>query len=131
MEKHFVSFLSPGTFVSEETTREIESWDVARAQKMAAKITERYGATPYAFRFTTRGRTADELDSRVLRSSPMYYMNGRIRTLEQVKARQFPKESTLIANMECNGWDRIVEKKPEAPGWNWCQPLNADDVVLP
>jgi hypothetical protein len=131
MEKHFVTFYSPGTFVAEVTMKDIASWDVEKAQKMAAKIEERYGATPYGFRFSTRGRGPDDFDSRELRSSGMYYLNGRIRTLAQVKARKFPRENILICNMESNGWDKIVEKKPEAPGWMWTQPLQAGDVVLP
>jgi hypothetical protein len=42
---HFVTFLSPGTFVAEDTTRPIESWDVKQAMKMADDIHERHGAT--------------------------------------------------------------------------------------
>ncbi len=45
MQKHFVTFYSPGTFVSEETTNPIGSWDVAAAMKMAHGIVERYAAT--------------------------------------------------------------------------------------
>lgn len=131
LEKHFVTFYSPGTFVAETTEKPIDSWDVEKAQRMAAKVTERYNATPYGFKFTTRGRGPDDLDSRVMRSSGMYYLNGRIRTLEQVKARKNPKESILICNMENNGWNKIVEKKPDAPGWMWTQPLEKGDVVLP
>ena len=48
MNKHFVTFYSPGSFVAETTTREIESWDIRKAQEMADKISERYDATPYA-----------------------------------------------------------------------------------
>ena len=131
VEKHFVTFYSPGTFFHETTRKEIDSWDVEKAKKMAAKITERYNATPFGFQFSTRGRGPDDLDSRELRSSGMYYLNGRIRTLDQVKTRANPKEATLICNMESNGWDKIVEKKPTAPGWMWTQPFNDGDTVLP
>lgn len=131
VSKHFVTFYSPGTFVAEQTVKEIDSWDVEKAQRMAAKVTERYAATPFGFRFSTRGRGPDDLDSREIRSSGMYFLNGRIRTLEQVKARKFPKDRILICNMESNGYDKIVEKKPEAPGWMWTQPFQDGDVVLP
>lgn len=129
--KHFVTFYSPGAFVAEESTKEIDSWDVEKAKKMAGKVEERYGATPYGFRFSTRSRGPDDLDSRVTKTSGMYYINGRVRTLEQVKARNNPKERILISNMEGNGWDKIVEKRPNAPGWMWAQPLTAADTVLP
>ena len=34
MKKHFVTFLSPGTFVSETTTKPIASWSVEKAKAM-------------------------------------------------------------------------------------------------
>ncbi len=34
MEKHFVTFLSPGTFVAEDRTLPIDSWDVNKAQEI-------------------------------------------------------------------------------------------------
>jgi hypothetical protein len=42
MEKHFVTFLSPGTFMAEDSTKPISSWDIKKAQQMAAKVKERY-----------------------------------------------------------------------------------------
>lgn len=62
MEKHFVTFLSPGTFMAEDRTMPIPSWDVKLAQQMAESVKERYEAIPYAFYFTTRSRTDEELD---------------------------------------------------------------------
>jgi len=53
MRKHYVDFLSPGTFVSEESSAPIEDWDTHKAAQMATHILERYGARPYAFRFRT------------------------------------------------------------------------------
>ena len=53
MRQHYVQFFSPGTFVAETSTRTIDSWSVTTALKMAGKVTERYGATPYGFKFHT------------------------------------------------------------------------------
>lgn len=125
MEAHFVTFFSPGTFVAETTTKPIESWDVQAAKKMAGKITERYAARPYGFQFTTRSRNDNELDSKVTKTSPMYYMGCKVETLAEVEARE-PK-SILASNMRVNGWDRIVTS---TTGWKWSQPLEKDDVVL-
>jgi len=72
MKKNFVTFYSPGTFVSEETTKDIDSWNIQEAESMAESIKERHGAKPYGFRFTTRSRNDNELDNKVTDTSPMY-----------------------------------------------------------
>ncbi len=130
MEKHFVTFYSPGTFVAETTDKEVASWDVDAAVKMASEIEERYGATPYGFRFTTRTRDDDDLDSRVSKSSPMYYIGGMVETLAEVEARNDPKEDILRRNMRGNKIERIVRKRPYVKGWMWTQELKDGDVVL-
>jgi len=127
MEKHFVTFYSPGTFVAEQSEQPIDSWDVEAAQAMAETVSERYGATPYGFRFTTRTRGPDDLDSKVSARSCMYYINCKVETLDDLIARNDPKERILRQNMERNHWDRIVTT---VKGWKWTQPLEATDVVL-
>ncbi len=124
---HFVTFYSPGTFFPEESTRPIAAWDVAAAKEMAHTVKERYNATPYGFKFTTRSRTAKDLDSKVTATSPMYYLGGTIETLAQVKARATEKDRILIANMEGNGWNRIITN---TNSWRATQPLTATDIVL-
>lgn len=124
---HFVTFYSPGTFVAEMTEQPIHSWDVDCAVAMAADIRERHGARCYGFRFSTRGRTAEELDSREIAKSPMYYIGGKVETRAEVEARNDPNEDILRLNMRCNGYDRIWVS---TQGWKWTQPLHADDVVL-
>src|SRR5690606_2292573 len=127
MKRHFVTFYSPGTFVAETTTKPIASWDTALAVEMARKITERHSARPYGFRFTTRKREDDELDSRVVEQSPMYFLGGRIETIEEVEARNDPNEEILRSNMRGNGWNRIIVNDNS---WRVRQPLKDDDVVL-
>lgn len=124
---HFVTFLSPGTFVHEESTKPISAWDTDKACTMARTIKERYGATPFAFYFTTRGRKTDELDSREVKRSGRYFLGGKIETLEQVKKRADPNERILLSNMEWNGWHRIITN---TNSWKITQPLEADDIVL-
>jgi hypothetical protein len=127
VEKHFVTFYSPGTFVAETTEKPIDSWDVEQAKKMAREIKERYGAVPYGFRFSTRGRDDDDLDSHEIAQSPLYYLGGKVETLEEVKARATSKDKILISNMECNHYQRIITN---ANSWKWTQPLRPTDVVL-
>ena len=127
MKKHFVIFYSPGTFVSETTEREIDSWDVEQAMSMARTVRERHGATPYGFRFTTRSRADNELDSKVTERSNMYFLGGKIRHLDFIILENKPDEQILISNMRNNGWDRVIEN---CNSWKITQPLEKDDVVL-
>ena len=124
MAAHFVTFLSPGTFIAENTTKQIPHWDTAEAVEMAESITERHGAKPYGFYFTTRARADNELDSKVVDRSGTYYMGGDIETVEDVEAKG---PSILLENMQGNGWDRVVTTRN---GYQWTQPLCGNDVVL-
>lgn len=72
VQQHFVTFFSPGTFVAEDRTEPIESWDVEAAVTRARNIKERHGATPYGFRFTTRSRGPLDLDSKELVRSTLW-----------------------------------------------------------
>jgi len=127
MKKHFVIFFSPGTFVAEQSSKPIDSWDIAKAVEMSKDIKERYGATPYGFCFTTRERKDDELDSHEVERSGTYYLGGKILTIEDVKSRNDPKDHILISNMESNGWDKIVVNDNS---WRWTQPLEKTDTIL-
>ena len=127
MKKHFVTFLSPGTFVSEQTQKEIDSWDVDKAMQMARNIKERHNATPYGFYFSTRSRKDDELDSKVTKTSGIYYLGGKVLTLKDVKARNDPNDKTLIWNMEVNKYNSVIEN---TNSWKVTMPLNNEDVVL-
>ena len=127
MIRHFLIFYSPGTFVAETTKVPIDSWDVDTAVRIASSIKERYGARPYAFRFSTRERTNTDLDSRQVAISPYYFLGGRVETLVEIEARNDPNEEILRSNMRNNGYARVLVNDNS---WRWTQPLNDDDVVL-
>lgn len=127
MKANFVTFLSPGTFVHETSTKPIEKWDVEQAKAMAKDIVGRHGATPFAFYFTTRSRKKTDLDSKQTARSCTYYLGGKVETLEEVEARNLPDERILRSNMECNGYARIIVN---TNSWKVTQPLRDDDVVL-
>lgn len=126
-QAHFVTFFSPGSFCAEHTTQLIGSWNVEEAKRLARKVKERHAAIPYGFQFTTRSRSADDLDSKVTATSPFYYLGGKVETLAQVKKRATEKERILVSNMECNGWNKIITNDNS---WRWTQPLKDTDIVL-
>lgn len=127
VKQHYVVFLSPGTFLAEPTTKEVDEWDVAKAVEMADGISQRHGATPYGFYFMTRARKADELDAKEIASSPMYYLGGEIVTIDTIRSRALKEEEILLSNMEGNGWNRIIIN---TNSWKVHQPLNPGDIVL-
>jgi hypothetical protein len=126
VEKHFVTFESPGTLFPEYTTRKIESWDIDKAVEMSRSIAERHGAVPYGFQFSTRSRKEDELDSSVSAKSNMYYLGGRIMTLAEVKD-EMPSEEILISNMEGNDWNKIIVNHNS---WRIVRPFKENDILL-
>ncbi len=127
LKKHFVEFFSPGTLVAERTTKEIESWDIDLAKKMAKSIKKRYGAIPYGFQFVTRERGENDFDSKETARSGTYFLGGQVLTLAQIKKRNDPDDRILISNMECNKWNKIIVN---TNSWEWTQPLEKKDVVL-
>jgi hypothetical protein len=94
---------------------------------MAHEIHERHGATPFAFFFTTRARTAKELDSKETKRSGRYFLGGKIETLAEVEARNSPDENILRSNMRCNGYARIITN---TNSWKVTQPFEDDDTLL-
>lgn len=127
MKKHFVTFYSPGTFVTEQTTKPIDSWDTDKAVEMSKDIVERYGATPYCFRFSTKEREEKDFDSKVTKESSNYFLGGEVFTVEQLKALKNKEHKILISNMEGNGWKRTIIN---TNSYRWTQPFNDDDVLL-
>jgi hypothetical protein len=127
MKKEFVTFYSPGTFVHEMRTLPIDSWNVKLATKMASSITERYDATPFGFRFSTRSRGPDDLDSKITAESPMYYLGGTVRTIDEVLSGTDPNEEILRCNVSGNKFKRILTNDNS---WRVTVPLEDSDIVL-
>ena len=125
--KFFVTFLSPGTLFSEPSTQEVEKWDIHAAVERAHTIVARHGATPYAFYFTTRGRNAEDLDSREMDRSCQYFLGGQIETLADVEARNDPNEDILRSNMRGNGIKRVIVN---TNSFKSIMPFGDDDILL-
>jgi hypothetical protein len=127
MQRHFVTFRSPGTFFHEQSTKPIDSWNPDKAVEMARDIVERYNSRPFGFFFTTRTRGDNDLDSKESARSGFYYFNGTIRTFEQVMADNLPDEDILRSNMRSNGFKRIITTNTP---WRSTNVVDDDDVVL-
>lgn len=130
--QHFVTFYSPGTFVSETTRHELDGWNVDAAVQLARDVVVRHGARPYGFRFSTEVKevvyTKGVPDIKTkAETSPMYFLGGTVETLEQIEDRNLKSEEILRSNMRCNGYDRVlVNTNSYKSTW----PLNKDDIVL-
>lgn len=107
-KKHFVQFLSPGTFSSESTVKEIDSWDIEKAKLMSQSIVERYGARPYGFRFFTEEKSNNESAAQVTATSGIYFLGGTLLSLADIIARNDPNDQILISNMQMNSYDFVI-----------------------
>lgn len=135
-KKHYVEFLSPGTFVSESSSREIDSWDIASAVLLSKEIDERHGAKPYGFRFTTRIEHSpiDDGEGGTLKVQPkeidrsgIYYLGGTLYTYDEVVARNDPKEDILRSNMLCNDMWVIIEN---TNSWKFTNKFRNSDKIV-
>jgi hypothetical protein len=130
LQKHYVEFISPGTFFPETTLKEVDSWDVKKAEKMARKINERYNSKPYGFRFVTRGRGEKDLDSKVIKTSPTYYIDAIEISAAEILAGTRKDETILRDNVRINDIKRLVTNGPNSKTYKFFLPLQDGDVVL-
>lgn len=136
-EKHYVTFVSPGTFFSETSQKPIASWDVPTAVKLAKAVTERYGAKPHSFYFTTvlaappiddgRGGVLEVKEKQIARSAGNYFLGGTLLTYEELEARNLKDEEILRSNMRCNGWPVVIEN---TNSWKATLMFEEDDCVV-
>lgn len=117
MLKHYVEFSYPGAFFSEHSIKEI-----------AERKPELVNAPEDAFAYRFYDREEVEVDGELLcgerKNFSAFTYFGKVYSLEEVKA-EFPQYTTLINNMECNGWNKVVRTRRG----NW-QPLGEGDIVI-
>lgn len=116
MNKTFVEFFFPGSFVSETTAREVIDRSTPKDIPNGA----------YGYRFYSQQQV--ELGDETLRGEPKDYSGttyfGKAMTLDEVAA--LPIDTTILqSNMRCNGWARVVR----TIRGNF-QPLTANDTVI-
>lgn len=115
-KKHYVVFASPGTMFSEQTKQPIKSLSPKTAVKMAKKVVERHGATPFGFHFSTENEYTPVKDdtgatvsipNRKVVESGFYWLGGKIKKYDDIP--ETPETSILRSNMRCNDWWLVVE----------------------
>lgn len=134
--KHFVRFLSPGTFFDEQSERSIADWDIKAAIGLSETIEERYGAKPYGFVFETR-LIAEDIDDgyggkmrvepKTIKKSGVHFINGKLKTLDQLEAAAVEKEEILRTNMRMNDWPIAVFTVNR---YTSCHPFEEKDCVV-
>ena len=123
-QKHYVTFYSPGSFVSETTVKEIDAWSVDLAVRMAKEIKERHRATPYGFTFKTM--ESDGWSPKTVKESGMYYLGGKLLSLADIPDTS--ENSILRSNMICNNYEYVIEN---TNSWKITLPFYKDkDTVL-
>ncbi len=133
---HRVTFLSPGTFVAEQTSKPIgEKWSTYEAVKAAEDVVERYGAKPYAFYFATSITAPDVPDGmggflkvrpRETERSGLFFLGGTALTVTDVEARNDPRDEILLSNMRGNKWV-VVEN---VNSWKSVNPFGENDAIV-
>jgi hypothetical protein len=136
MRKHQVTFYSPGTFVSESSTYDIDSWDIPKAVELSEKVQERYGAKPYGFVFETLLVAEDvpdgeggtlKVESKRIERSGTHFWGGKLETYDDVVARNDEKESILRSNMRGNEqWIVCVNTN----SWKTTMPFEEEDCIV-
>lgn len=119
---HYVTYYYPGSFFPETSRKQVPDWDSERAYLASSSDPRK----PYAFKFVTLGRTAEELNSREIARSPTYFLGGSLMSLEEVLASPGSDLKTLAENMQANGWDRVIRAR-----YGNYQPFGPEDTLLP
>jgi hypothetical protein len=132
MKKHKVVFYSPGTLFSESQSRDIDSWNIKEAIKLAETIT--YGK-PYGFVFETYLTAEDVPDGeggmlkvqpKRIDSSGIHFLGGTTLTYDMV-CETHSENDILRSNMRANGyWIVCINTN----SWKTTMPFNEKDCIV-
>lgn len=103
MIRHYIEYLIGGRFLLDTDVRELTARFLpSRESRPANAIGYRFFSRETAF-----SDSGEVLQGARKDDSPTTYFGTEL-TLTQVKERARPEDSTLIWNMEVNGYDRVV-----------------------
>ena len=117
--KHYVVRFYGGAFLAETSEEEIKVRDPKKIK---------YKKYSYGFYFFDReiskSKLGNVLESEKLNISGTYFYAGRLLTLKDVKTKMSDRK-TLISNMECNHWNKVVETTI-----GWMLPFEKGDFLI-
>jgi hypothetical protein len=91
---------------SQPVLEEIPEWDIEAVKKRAIQFINSHGVFPASFQFLTK--VSD--DGKVLEKSGNYFINGIVKTYEEVQAENINGENdTILWNMKYNRIKKIVD----------------------
>ena len=103
-----VTFYTPGSFMPNESTKEVPGLDTEQIAAMAPK-------NAYSFivqEFIEKTTTVDGEDLKKTEAAGQahrYYIGGKLYTVDELKAEfTDDSKSTLISNMEGNDWPKVI-----------------------
>lgn len=114
--KHYIKLFYPGAFFSDTAIQEIESREKFEIPKNV-----------YAYQFFDKEEfevNGEAFTSKEKNFSPTYYFGVELELSAVIN--KYGKQSIVVQNMECNGWDKVIETE-----FGQCFPLNEKDIVLP
>ena len=103
--KHFIEFISPGSFISETSSKKVKSRNDSEVK---------IGDYCFGYRFYDRSEFSHPDTGEFLTGKPMNYSHwtyfGEVMTLAQVK-KNVTDNRILVTNMINNGYKRVVKTK--------------------
>lgn len=132
--KHFVDFFSPGTFVSEQSRREVKALDTREAVEIANGIQERHAAKPYGFQFVTcivsdaipdgEGGKLEVAPKEVERSGT-HYLGGKLLMYDEMPETK--DTHILRSNMRGNNMPICIEN---CNSWRFTGEFKEKDCIV-
>lgn len=103
--KHFIQFLSPGSFFSESSSKQVKSRDDSKVK---------IGKYSFGYRFYDRNEFSNPDTGELMTGKPLNHSNwtyfGETMSVNQVK-KNVKDNRILVANMENNGFKKVVKTK--------------------
>lgn len=112
----YLTYKSPGTLTSEESSLKVKKKDIKAAVKGAKAIKERHGSLPYGFYYKNG-------NGKLLGS--FYYITGTLLRYEEIP--KISENNILRDNMRCNDWPIVIENHNS---YRITRPFDKTDIIV-